>query len=133
MTNKTIYNLIIISLIFSVVFGVLKINYPSAEKEALSAPKASVISIGMTAGDEAFLLTGKAGASLYDLLLEKKREVLEFSGKNYPGLGFFVTDIGSLHEGGGKHLFYYINNVEASVGVSLYVPKNGDTILWKLR
>ena len=70
---------------------------------------------------------------LYDALVREKNEGrINFSGKNYPGLGFFVTDIGSLHAGMGKNLIYYINGKEATVGVSSYTLKDGDVIEWKL-
>ena len=75
-----------------------------------------------------------AGTSLYDALTEVRKEnKIEFSGRDYPGLGFFVTDIGTLHAGDGKYLFYYINGKEASVGVSSYKLKDGDIIEWKLK
>ncbi len=56
-----------------------------------------------------------------------------FSGRMYPGLGFFVTSVGALHEGNGRHLIYSVNGKEASVGVSSYVPKQHDIIEWKLK
>ena len=75
-----------------------------------------------------------AGETLYqEMSDEKNAGHISFSGKEYQGLGFFVTDIGSLHEGNGKYLFYYVNGVEASAGVSTFVPKVGDLIEWKLK
>jgi Domain of unknown function (DUF4430) len=72
--------------------------------------------------------------ALYDALIVSKRDgTLSFSGIEYPGLGFFVTDIGTLHQGRGKYLIYYVNGVEASTGVSAYVPHDGDVIEWKLK
>lgn len=69
----------------------------------------------------------------YDALVQAKSEgKIEFSGRNYPGLGFFVTDIGTLHGDNGKNLLYYINGKQASVGVSSYTLKDGDVIEWKL-
>lgn len=73
------------------------------------------------------------GDSFFDVLLEaQKNERITFSGKTFSGLGFFVTNIGKLESGGGKTPKYYINGKEASVGVSFYVPQNGDVIEWKL-
>ncbi len=70
----------------------------------------------------------------YDALVkEKSFGRIEFSGKNYPGLGFFVTGIGPLHASGGKDLFYYINGKEATVGISSYTLKNDDVIEWKIK
>lgn len=87
----------------------------------------------LTTGDFTTALKSKEGTTLYDAL--KQAEVvgkISLGVKEYPGLGFYVTDIGSLHEVSGKHLIYYINGKEATVGVSLYVPKNGDIINWRL-
>ena len=69
----------------------------------------------------------------YDALIQARdANKITFSGKNYPGLGFFVTDIGTLHAGSRKYLIYYINGKEATVGVSAYTLKKGDVIEWKL-
>ena len=69
----------------------------------------------------------------YDALIKQKNAgKITLSGKNYPGLGFFVTNIGPLHSGGGKNLLYYINGKEATVGVSSYTLKDNDVIEWKL-
>jgi hypothetical protein len=56
-----------------------------------------------------------------------------FDGREYLGLGFFVTQVGSLVNGNGKNLMYYVNDKEASVGVSSYVLSDGDSIEWKLK
>lgn len=72
--------------------------------------------------------------SVYDAMnLLKKESKITFEGKNYPGLGFFVTKINSLESGDGKNLMYDINGVEASVGISTYEIKEGDIIEWKLK
>ena len=72
--------------------------------------------------------------SVYDAMNVLKEEgKITFEGKNYPGLGFFVTRINSLISGDGKNLMYYINGVEASVGISTYEIKEGDIIEWKLK
>ena len=92
------------------------------------------ISIFMAVGGEIIPLSTYAGASLYDVLLSANESgQIMFSGKNYPALGFFISDINSLHNGNGKYLFYYINGKEASVGVSSYFPEDGDVIEWKLK
>ena|SRR3989338_2636080 len=93
----------------------------------------SSISFTVMAGDTTFPLVANSGQSLYDVLLAAKEDKqITFSGKNYSGLGFFITDINSLHSGDGKDLIFYINGKEANVGVSSYVINNGDVILWKL-
>ena len=88
----------------------------------------------MAVGDKIIPLFIRAGTSLYDALSSAgDNGQVVFSGKSYPMLGFFVNDIGSLHNGNGKYLFYYINGKEASVGVSSYIPKDGDVVEWKLK
>ncbi|MBP6883683.1 MAG: DUF4430 domain-containing protein [Candidatus Pacebacteria bacterium] len=75
----------------------------------------------------------KGEQTLYDALtMAMEKGDIKFSGKIYPSLGFFVTDIGELHAGDGKNLLYYVNGKEAEVGVSEYIIKNKDVILWKL-
>jgi len=129
--------------IFSLLFAFLimqksaSVSEPSLKKSEISTESVSVkntISITIIAGNKTLHTASYAGASLYEALLSAKenRDIM-FFGKNYPGLGFFLTDIGSLHSGDGKYLFYYINNKEASVGVSSYTLKDGDVIEWKLK
>ena len=90
-------------------------------------------SITILAGDTTVQLLFTSNTLFYDALVrEKELGKIEFSGKNYPGLGFFVTDIGTLHAGAGKDLLYYVNGKEATVGVSAYRLKDSDIIEWKL-
>lgn len=88
----------------------------------------------LSMGDKRQIFSFTKGITLYDAFkeLQSKGEI-SFEGKNYPGLGFFVTRIGDLKSGDGKNLMYDINGKEASVGVSAYVLKEGDIIEWKLK
>ena len=110
-------------------------------KTATSQPKPPILAAPLPDSRSATVIAGEANAILsfddgdtfYDALMEARNEgKLQFSGKNYPGLGFFVTEIGSLRSGDGKYLLYYINGKEATVGVSLYRLMDGDVIEWKL-
>ncbi|MDP2709018.1 MAG: DUF4430 domain-containing protein [bacterium] len=75
----------------------------------------------------------KTGATAHDLMNELKAEnKINFSGKNYPGLGFFVEEINGLkNNSSGKNWVYYVNGRPAPVGVSNYILKDGDIIEWK--
>ena len=85
------------------------------------------------AGDAKVQLLFAPNTIFYDALVQARNQgQIVFDGKNYLGLGFFITDIGTLHSGAGTHLLYYINGKEAIVGVSLYTLKDGDIIEWKL-
>ncbi|KKR79488.1 MAG: hypothetical protein UU24_C0007G0015 [Candidatus Nomurabacteria bacterium GW2011_GWA2_40_9] len=89
--------------------------------------------VTLIAGDVNTKLQIITGQTLYEVLQMEENKDIIFYGKNYSGLGFFVTDIGTLHSGDGKYLFYYINSKEASVGVSSYLLKDGDIIEWELK
>lgn len=92
------------------------------------------VSVTVIAGKISFHLSAHSPISLYNALtLAKENNQIKFSGKMYPSLGFFVTDIGTLHSGSGKNLLYYINGEEATVGVSAYALKDGDIVEWKLK
>src|SRR5665811_104022 len=91
------------------------------------------ISITITVDNTILSLDFNEGTSLYEVLIEAKAKgKINFQGRKYSGLGFFVSDIGSLHQGAGKNLMYYINGEEATVGVSSYMPKDSDIISWEL-
>ncbi len=78
------------------------------------------------------LFVPESSSVLQALIIAQGQQLTTFSGKEYPALGFFVSDIGDLHSGDGDYLIYYINGKEASVGVSSYELRDGDTIEWKL-
>lgn len=85
-------------------------------------------------GDDEFVIQVSEHTTVYDAMNSLVSEgKMTFDGKVYQGLGFFVTQINSLTSGDGKNLMYYINDTEASLGVSSYVIKEGDIIEWKLK
>ncbi|MDQ5971344.1 MAG: hypothetical protein QG566_290 [Patescibacteria group bacterium] len=95
--------------------------------------KTQTETITLIAGEINKKLEFNSGQTLYEILFaEFSKNLLEFKGKEHIGIGFFVTDIGTLHQDDGKYLMYYINGIEASSGISVYNPKDGDVILWKL-
>lgn len=76
----------------------------------------------------------KEGGTVYDLMKElqnKKENNFIFKYKEYPSLGVFIEEINGIKGGNGKYWIYYVNDTEASVGVSKYVLREGDSILWK--
>lgn len=100
------------------------------KKDAVTGP-AIVETFSLTAGTAKLSLSVTGGSLLSILTSAKKRGEIALLGKEYTGLGFFVTEIGSLQQTEGKYLMYSINGKEASVGVSGYIPKNGDTVIWE--
>ena len=109
------------------------INSVTEKKENTKNIPVNTQSATILIGDTTNHLSFAPNTVFYDALMQAKNaDKIEFSGRNYLGLGFFVTDIGTLHSGNGKSLIYYINGKEATVGVSSYILKNGDIIEWKL-
>jgi hypothetical protein len=102
------------------------------QKEERSIRQSVIISpFTLRIGNETSTLNA-SGSTLYEILNDKENKIV-MTGKMYPGLGFFITDIGSLHSGNGKNVMYDINGREASMGVSTYVPQKGDIIEFKLK
>lgn len=122
----------IIVIAFCLFVLVRLLGIPLWQKPA-SGPVSEEITFSLKAGGPLAVLHGESGATLYaDLEKAKEEGRIHFAAKEYTGLGFFVTEIGELKEGNGKHLLYYINGKEASVGVSTYIPQSGDHVEWKL-
>lgn len=75
------------------------------------------------------------GDTVYSIMMKLQKENsvnFEFKYKEYPSLGVFVYEINGIENGDGKYWFYYVNDKEATVGVSKYLLKEGDVISWKL-
>ncbi len=132
--HKKLY--ILIAIFFAIFLLVFSVTPFAATKNDLSLKSTEYKksqSVTILAGKIKADLSVPADTFLYNALLQAKNAgTMEFSGKNYPGLGFFVTDIGTLHSGNGKNLLYYINGKEATVGVSSHKLKDGDIVEWKL-
>ncbi len=101
-------------------------------EEKIKTP-ATNLSITVVAGETKVGIPYIENETFYSTLVSaQKSGLITFAGREYSGLGFFVSDIGDLHTMPGKNLLYYINGKEASVGVSTYIPKNGDVVEWRL-
>ncbi len=76
----------------------------------------------------------KEGLTVLDamnVLQSEKENKFSFHTKDYSSLGSFVDEINGIKGTPGQYWLYYINNKKASLGVSKYVLKDGDNILWK--
>jgi hypothetical protein len=85
--------------------------------------------------DVKFNISFAEGENLYSLMQKmKSQDLITFSGKEYSGLGFFVTEINGVSQNPQKGLYwkYFINDNPANIGISSYVLKKGDQIRWIL-
>lgn len=70
--------------------------------------------------------------SVYDFMSKLRNEGrIDFIEKNYTGIGKFIVSINGVSGDGSRNWIYYVNGIEAQVGVSNYKIKNGDIISWK--
>lgn len=73
-------------------------------------------------------------SSVYDALFKLNAEKkIQVTFKSYSGLGYFVDEINGVKSDKlrGKYWIYYINGVKAQTGISTYIIKSGDVIIWK--
>lgn len=54
-----------------------------------------------------------------------------FSGRDFPGLGFFVEEINGKRNANGYYWILYVNGTSSQTGVSQTVLSAGDVIEWK--
>ena len=107
----------------------VKINQEISQEKVVNKISATVI-----VDKFKFQTSFEPGLSLYDvLLMEKNNKRLNFSGKEFSDMGFFVTSIGDLKEQDNKHLIYFVNGQSPTVGISNYVLKDQDVVEWKLK
>jgi len=76
----------------------------------------------------------KDGDTVYDamnMLESNKENNFTFQFKDYPSMGIFIEGINRIKGEKNKYWIYSVNKVEASISVSKYILKNGDSILWE--
>lgn len=70
--------------------------------------------------------------SVYEFMQKlKEEEKINFKEKTYSGMGKFIEEINNIKNNGERNWIYYVNGEKATIGVSNYKIKNGDTVSWK--
>ncbi|MFA6177902.1 MAG: DUF4430 domain-containing protein [Candidatus Paceibacterota bacterium] len=70
--------------------------------------------------------------SVYDFMSKLREEgKINFTEKNYAGIGKFIDSINGIKGNGSENWIYYVNGIEAQVGVSNYKINFGDIVSWK--
>lgn len=112
--NKILIIVIILLAILGIVF---LIPHPSVSKPATSLEYKDTIAGEM---------------SVYDFMDKLRAEgKINFTEKDYIGMGKFIDSINGIKNNSGQNWIYYVNSVEAQVGVSNYKIKTGDIVSWK--
>jgi hypothetical protein len=75
-------------------------------------------------------ITGKM--SVYDFMSKLRNEgKINFTETNYIGMGEFIDSINGIKNNNNLVWIYYVNGVEAQIGISNYKINPGDVVSWK--
>ncbi|MFZ1019449.1 MAG: DUF4430 domain-containing protein [Minisyncoccia bacterium] len=70
--------------------------------------------------------------SVYDFMNTLRAQgKINFTAQNYIGMGEFIDSINGIKNNQNQSWIYYVNNIEAQVGVSNYKIKPGDILSFK--
>ena len=70
--------------------------------------------------------------SVYDFMSKLRSEgKIDFTEKNYIGMGKFIETINNVKGDGNRNWIYYVNGKKAIIGVSNYKINKGDIVSWK--
>ena len=138
----------IIILIFLIIFGVFFLTLHKKQNGGLVIRNTPPPSLPLIKGEEqgggqitkAVLeingvsyednISGKI--SVYDFMSKLRDEgKITFTDKNYIGMGEFIVSINGIENNSDMSWIYYVNNKEASVGISNYKINGGDVVSWK--
>lgn len=111
----------------------LSATEPLIESNSLSK-ETNTISVSFQILDKRYELEISENINVFEAmkkLQDDKKGEFSFHYKEYPGMGAFVNEINGIKGKSGAYWIYYVNGKEASVGVSSYILKEGDSILWK--
>ena len=119
--NKKIILIVLTILIALIFFGINFLNFHS-----VPSLKPSI------ATELNYTDTVPGLISVYDFMNNLRNEgKINFSDKNYISMGKFIVSINGIENNGEQNWIYYVNGVEAQVGVSNYKIKQGDIVSWK--
>lgn len=103
-------------------------------REPVSAGYANFI-VRADGHEDRFRVAIVLGRPLYNAMAElRARGQFSFAARPYEGLGYFVYEVGGIRERpqDGFYWTLFINGKKSPVGISSYVPQNGDSITWEL-
>lgn len=143
--NKKIILIVLISLSFlglSVYFSKTALKNETAQISSSKNfhPIGQTYGNGTTPGGKTVLEINKlrykddvaTEISVYDFMSKLRSErKINFTEKNYIGMGKFIVSINGIKGNGDENWIYYVNGIEAQVGVSNYKIKSGDIVSWK--
>lgn len=105
-------------------------NLPLIKGEEKGGGQATITTLQINGISYADNITEKM--SVYDFMSILRTEgKINFTEQNYIGMGEFIKSINDTSNSNSLVWIYYVNGVEAQVGVSNYKIKPGDVVSWK--
>ncbi len=118
--NKNNKKILIVIAVSIALFGIYFFNSQIKTKEISSLP------------DKILRDDISGEISVYDFMNKLRDEgKINFTEKNYAGMGKFIDSIDGIQGNGEKNWIYYVNDKKANIGVSNYKINMGDIVSWK--
>ncbi len=108
-------------------------NTPSST-ETPATPPQNMLAVTIQINGQKYPLNLPEKSTAYDAmtqLVADKKITAVF--KEFSGLGYFVDEIDGVKtdKNAGKYWIYYLNGKPAQAGISQYILKNNDSLIWK--
>ena len=102
--------------------------------QTISVLSPEAISATLKVSDTTYPLKVIPGETVIEAMqsLSSRSEFI-FTGRDYPGLGFFVDSVNGIKNADGLYWVFYINGVSATVGASTAKLHAGDVVEWKYK
>ena len=130
--NKKVVLLVLIS--FGIL-GLISVKIFQAQNSfppPFSSPYVGGGRVGVEENNLVFINDIPGETSVYNFMDRLRSEgKITFTDKTYSGMGKFIEEINGLKNNGNQSWIYYVNEIEAQVGVSNYKINKGDIISWK--
>jgi len=110
------------------------LNIPATDERQNENNNHETLSIKMIVGNKTYETKMAPGSTAYDLMKKLSQTAgLQFSSREYSGLGQFVEEINGIRENKQKGIYWllFINGKSAGIGISNYIIKPNDLISWK--
>ncbi len=104
---------------------------PSAAEVRQTGPVCE--SVRITIGTASYVPCVASEVTVLAAMQEATKDGLVFTGREYPGLGFFVESINGTAAEDGYYWFLYINDESSSLGASGTLARPGDVIEWRYK
>ncbi|OGI94127.1 hypothetical protein A3A07_00810 [Candidatus Nomurabacteria bacterium RIFCSPLOWO2_01_FULL_41_52] len=131
MKNKKII-IVILILSFFALISVKVFQKQKPVSPPFSSPYVGGDRVGVKTNEVSFKDNITGEITVYDFMSKLRSErKIDFTEKNYIGMGKFIETINGIRGNGEKNWIYYVNGEKAKIGVSNYKINMGDIVSWK--